>query len=610
MGGGILFLEDIVLKTLLRIVLPFFFFAQLSLSALAQSGIITTYAGTGTQGFSGDGGPATAAMLSQPSDVTLDSLGNLYIADIGNYRIRKITAATGEITTVAGSSTLHLGDGGPATAAMLLLPGGIALDSVENLYIADGTRIRKVTRATGIISTVAGTGAPGFSSDGGPATAAMLHNAGAITFDSAGNLYIADIMENRIRKVTKATGIISTVAGTGIPGFSGDGGPATAAMLYQPTGMAFDSAGNLYIADQINCRIRKVTPDGIISTVAGGGNSGLGDGWPARGAMLLNPTSVTFDSVGDLYIADGTRIRKVTASTGIINTVAGGGDSGLGDGGPATSAQLIGAMGLAIDTTGGLYTADSQNQRIRKVTGIGSLDTFFPQVAVGGGYTTLFTITNTGSTTATGSLILLDQQGSLMSVNGTLTDSSGITQPALPGDSFPITVPSGGTIFLSTTGLDVDSPIRTGWAKLASSGGLLTGVATYELVADSTMQYRVGVLQALSTQYATIPVDNDSSQDKQIVYAIANPNKAIITVKLALMGQDGTVVDDTVAITLEPGQQIAQYMSQSLARTNFKGSLVLRGQAGVSFVAIALSAKQGLFTVIPLVSGRAPGVPD
>jgi hypothetical protein len=597
-------------KTLLRIGLPFFLFAQLNLSGFAQSSIITTYAGIGTQGFSGDGGPATAAQLSQPSDVTVDSLGNLYIADIGNIRIRKVTKATGEISTVAGSNASRLGDGGRATSAMLLLPGGVALDSAENLYIADGTRIRKVTKATGIISTVAGTGIPGFSGDGGPATAAMLHGAAAVTFDSAGNLYIADKMENRIRKVTASTGIISTVAGTGTPGFSGDGGAATEAMLYQPIGMTFDSAGNLYIADQINCRIRKVTPDGTISTVAGGGNAGLGDGGPARGAILYTPTSVTLDSVGDLYIADGTRIRKVTASTGIIETVAGGGSSGLGDEGPATSAQLNGAMGLAIDSERNLYTADSQDHRIRKVTGMGPLDTFFPQVAVGGGYTTLFAITNTGSTTAAGSLILRDMQGSPMSVNGTLTDSSGITRPTLSGDSFPITVPSGGTIFFSAASLSSNGPIETGWAKLASAGGLLTGVATYEYAVDSITQYMVGVLQTQPIQYATIPVDIDSSQDKQIVYAIANPSKAIITIYLALIAQDGSVVDDTVTITLNPGQQIAQYMSQALERTNFKGTVVLRGQAGASFVAITLLTKQGLFTVIPLISGKAPGVPD
>ncbi len=234
---------------------------------------------------------------------------------------------------------------------------------------------------------------------------------------------------------------------------------------------------------------------------------------------------------------------------------------------------------------------------------------YFPQVAAGGGYTTLFTITNTGSTTASGSLLLTDPQGNPLSVNGALVDSSGIAQPALSGHAFSFAVPAGGTIFLST-GLAAEDPIKTGWGQLESTGGLLTGVATYEYLVGSTVQTIVGVLQSQTLQYATIPVDYDSSQSKQISYAIANPSSQTIAIKLALVGQDGTVVDDTVAVTLGPGEQIARYLWQEMARTNFKGSLVLRGQAGASFIAVALLDKQGLSTVVPLIAGKASSVPD
>ena len=232
---------------------------------------------------------------------------------------------------------------------------------------------------------------------------------------------------------------------------------------------------------------------------------------------------------------------------------------------------------------------------------------FFPQVAVGGGYSTLFAATNTGSTTASGSLILTDPQGNPLSVDGALTNSSGVTQPTLTGHAFSFTVPAGGTVFLSTT-LTADGPINTGWGQLESTGGLLTGVVTYEYMAGSTLQTIVGVLQSQPLQYATIPVDNDSSQS--IVYAIANPSGQTIDIKLALVGQDGTVIDDTVTVTLGPGEQIAKYLWQEMGRTNFKGSLVLRGQAGASFIAVALVDKQGLFTVVPLIAGKAPGVPN
>jgi NHL repeat len=255
------------------------------LPSVAQ-GIITTIAGNGTSSFSGDGGPATSAGLSGPDSVVVDSAGNLYIADWDNNRIRKVDA-TGTISTIAGNgSPVSSGDGGFATDAGLRYPRGVAIDSAGSIYASEwpGHRIRKVT-PVGAIATIAGTGQPGFSGDGGPATEAQLNFPRGLAVDSVGNLYIADTVNNRIRKVTPA-GTISTVAGNGEGGFSGDGGLATNAQLFQPGAVAVDQGGDLYIAESFvqsyygppapgNHRIRKVTPDGIITTVAGNGVDGF-----------------------------------------------------------------------------------------------------------------------------------------------------------------------------------------------------------------------------------------------------------------------------------------------------------------------------------------------
>jgi sugar lactone lactonase YvrE len=243
----------------------------------------------------------------------------------------------------------------------------VTLDSIGNLYIADGgnDRIRKVT-PSGIISTVAGNGTAGYSGDGGMATSAQLNNPAGMAIDPVGNLYIADFLNSVIRKVTPS-GIISTVAGNGTYGYSGDGGQATAAKLGYPVDMAVDSEGNLYIADWGNNRIRKVTPSGIISTVAGnGGFYFSGDDGPATSAGLTSAQGIAIDSIGNLYIGDYTRVRKVTP-LGIISTVAGKGTDGYsGDGGHATDAQIFDAWGIAVDSIGNLYIADRHNFRIRK----------------------------------------------------------------------------------------------------------------------------------------------------------------------------------------------------------------------------------------------------
>ena len=341
------------------------------------AGNTSTFAGTETRGYSGDGGPATAAQLFSPEGVAVDDMGNVYIADTNNNRIRKVDTA-GIISTLAGTGEDgYSGDGGPAAEAQLSLPFSVAADGAGNIYIAGNDRIRKVD-AVGNISTFAGIGIRGYIGDGGPATAARLNAPQGVAADAAGNVYIADTGNNRIRRVD-AAGVIATVAGTGIRGYSGDSGPAVSAYLHYPAGVAADSEGNIYIADTENHRIRKVGAEGNISTVAGSAGFGLsGDGGPATAAEFVFPADVAVDSAGNLYIADteNHRIRRVDAR-GYIATFAGAEAYGFsGDGGPSNLARLNFPQDAAVDGVGNVYIADTFNHRIRKVDANGYIATF------------------------------------------------------------------------------------------------------------------------------------------------------------------------------------------------------------------------------------------
>jgi uncharacterized protein (TIGR03437 family) len=346
---------------------------------ITPDGIITTVAGNGNEGFSGDGGPATAAMLDTPYGIAVDSAGNLYIADLDNGRIRKVSP-NGIITTAAGNGDSdNYGNGGPATQAAIVAPSGVAVDASGNLYIADAgsDQLRKVNPDV-IISLFAGTGSHGFSGDGGPAIQAELAEPTGVAVDTAGNVYFTDAVNRRVRVITP-NGIISTFAGNGDGRFAGDGDSALRAAMDFPGKVAFDSSGNLYISDTFNYRVRKVTPAGVITTVAGNGLISFGgDGGPGPAASLDEPYGLAIDRQGNLYIADrlNHRIRKV-APDGTVSIVAGNGkDTFAGDGGPAASASLKAPEGVAVDTAGNLYIADRDNYRIRKVSTNGIITTF------------------------------------------------------------------------------------------------------------------------------------------------------------------------------------------------------------------------------------------
>jgi len=410
---------------------------------VAPDGTISTYAGNGTQGFSGDGGAARNAWLNGPEGVALDASGALYIADTFNGRIRRV-GSDGTITTAAGLGTtgIYGGDNGPPTGASLGLPPDVAVDRFGNLYIADfgNSRIRQVASsvittiagtdagvppvdgipalnvrfagptgvavdrnanfyfvegaigsgstlargdhkvwkvsATGVLTTLAGNGVVNYGGDGGSALAAQLDTPTGVAVDSSGNLLIADTQNHRLRKVTR--GVIATIAGTGAPGFNGEVSPPASAQLKTPHGVAVDGSGDYFVVDTGNNRLREIQPGGNLFTTAGNGNASYyGDGTPATRGSINQPEGVAVDAKGNLFIADtlDNVVREVTPD-GVIDTIAGFGTPGFGgDGGAATSATLNGPRGVAVDSAGNVYVADSGNGRVRKVDFLGNIST-------------------------------------------------------------------------------------------------------------------------------------------------------------------------------------------------------------------------------------------
>ena len=343
---------------------------------MPSSMLIFTVVGSGEAGYTGDGDAARRAGLNQPFDVALDRQGNLYFSEANNHCVRRVERGSGLITTVAGTGTAgYSGDGGPASRAQLNSPYGVALDLDNNLYIVDRLNacIRMVEATTGIIRTIAGTGQPGYAGDGGPAHLAQFQEPNDIALDGKGRVFIADVRDHRVRVVELASGMITTMAGTGEGGSGGDGGPATCATLLGPRALAFDSTGDLYICLRNDHKVRKIDMrTGIIRTIAGSGERGYtGDHGSALRATFNGPKEIAVDRQDNIFVVDTENhcIRRIEADSGLVTTVAGTGQAGgAGDRGPATAATLKRPHGACVDAEGNLYIGDSENHRVRFVS--------------------------------------------------------------------------------------------------------------------------------------------------------------------------------------------------------------------------------------------------
>ncbi|MGE0257711.1 MAG: hypothetical protein AB7T18_03045 [Alphaproteobacteria bacterium] len=337
--------------------------------------IITTAVGTGEKGFAGDGGPAAEARLNGPFDVAFDRAGNLYFSDTFNHRIRRVEAATGVIATIAGNGEAgYSGDGGKATEAALSEPYGIVVDRDGNVYTADrlNRRVRRIDASSGIITTLAGTGDAAWSGDGGPAAQAGLAEPNGLAFDpDERRLYIADVADHRVRVVDLASGVIDTFAGTGAAEHGGDGGPAREARIFGARAVRIAPDGTVYILERQGSSLRAVDPaTGLINTIAGTTGRGYGgDGGPAAAAVFDAPKEMALDRDGSLLIVDTENhaIRRIDRASGIVVTVAGGRGGGQGDGGPAEAAGLDRPHGAVVGPDGAIYIGDTNNHRIRKV---------------------------------------------------------------------------------------------------------------------------------------------------------------------------------------------------------------------------------------------------
>jgi sugar lactone lactonase YvrE len=493
--------------TVLLFVVPASLHGQ-GILTVTPSRTVNTTAGTGSSGYTGDTGPATAATLADPAAVAYDTHGNLYLADANNHVIREISTS-GIITTIAGTGIEgYAGDGAAATSALLDTPTGVAVDTNGNVYIADSHnhRIREITNGT--ITTFAGTGTPGFSGDGAAAAAAQLSLPSGLAVDTTGNLYIADTNNHRIRKVSGGT--ITTIAGDGEEFYAGDGAAATAAALDSPTGVAVDASGNVYIADRLNQRIREVS-NGTITTLAGTSTAGFsGDGAAATAATLSKPSGVSIDAAGNVYIADtdNQRIREV--GNGAIATIEGSGAQGYGgDGGLSTAAILNSPRAVAPDASGNLSIADKLNQRLRSGTlptltfpaedvGVPSPTQSVTLANTGTASITLSTITaSTGFTTATG--------GTCSALPITLTAGTSCTENL---ELLPVAAgPSTGSVVFSGSGVVPQSILLTGSATSSPTTVALTTNVNPALAGQPITYTAVVTPTGLGTPTGTIAFD-------------------------------------------------------------------------------------------------------
>jgi sugar lactone lactonase YvrE len=506
-----------------------YFTGSNSVFKLDTSGMLTLVAGNARAGFSGDGGPAASAQFNSPAGIAIDGTGNVYVADRGNARVRRI-AASGIITTVAGGGTNPpYADGGPAAGAILGFISGVAVDASGNLFVSDSAynAVRKVS-ANGIMTTVAGTGSSGYSGDGGPAVRARLADPAGLAVDKSGNLFIADSGNSCVRKVA-AEGTITTFAGTGFYGFSGDNGSAANAQLAGPEGVALDASGNVFITDSGNDRLRKVSTNGLITTVAGNGTYGLtGDGGPALAAELTGPADIAVDSSGNILIdgsglnlgsgfgyvfaagwivngflgedpltgilfrsaGSGISVLRKISTGGIIATVAGNASSGLfGIGSSATKAQFGSVQGIAVDGSGNLFIADPIDNCVLKVSTAGIVTTvagngtFGFSGDAGPANSAQLAYPVAVAVDGAGNLFIADQDNGRIrrvSAGGTITTVAGNGNAGYAGDGGPalsaeiarpaaVAVDGPGNIFF----LDTNNSV----VRKVSTGGIITTVA-------------------------------------------------------------------------------------------------------------------------------------
>lgn len=500
------------------------FAAMLTIGAYStQAQTITTIAGIATAGYTGDGGPATAASFKNPiGGIARDAAGNLYVCDGQNYCVRKITPA-GIISTFAGDYMASaLGDGGPATAAHIVIPQAVAVDPSGNVFITDlDNRVRRVDATTGIITTYAGMGSvSGSGPDNVQATASKLDQPQALACDAAGNLYISEYGAAKVR-VVAPSGIITTFAGTGVSGFSGDGGPATAAKVKAVGGIAVDKSGNVYLADGANSNIREIVKaTGNIVTYAGAGPGSAGDGGPATAALFSLPTGIAFDTAGNLLIADmaNHKIRKITTSSMLVSTVAGDGTNAfMGDGGPATAAQMSQPTGVVFDATNNMYITDGNNHRVRKVT---------PAATI-----------------------------------------------AVLGASTPLCTSKTATLSTATTG-GTWSSSNTAIAKVGSSTGVVTGVAA----GTATITYKTATAEGtklMAVIFCGVSVKNVVGEDEGLkVY----PNPTYSTVNILL----SSPVDEEATVTIT--NMIGEKVKELKMKTNKPLDIQLNSPAGIYFL--------------------------
>jgi sugar lactone lactonase YvrE len=634
---------------------------------VTADGIIHTIAGTGTPGFSGDGGSAISAQLNQPYGVAIDPSGNIFISDLNNGRVRKVDPA-GNISTVAGSANRGFaGDGGPATSAQMVSPYRVAVDEAGNLLIADGSnqRVRKVTTA-GIITTVAGNGTAGFNGDGALATNAQLNAPYAVALDARGNLLVADLNNNRVRTISPS-GVITTLAGTGTAGSGGDGGSAANAQLRNPSDVLIDTSGNLFIADSINYRIRKVNPAGVISTIAGSGTLGFsGDNGSATTAQFNRPMGLAVDAAKDVYIADLTnqRIRKI-APDGTITTIAGNGTAGLsGDGGPATSAQLNNPSGIAIDSAGNLFIADTNNHCIRKVTPAGVISTVVGSGGVAGfsgdGVQALYAQLNSPAGIAVdmaGNLFIADTNNNrirMVNAAGTITTIAGTGSGGFRGDGGPaasawlsqprhLTIDSAGNVFIADTAnhrirqlIPVRQPSATfaiadgggisfqtggapagipviGYAHVSPDQGTQSpsGFSIFSFRQNNVLVSEASVPGGPLIQWGRIYAEINSTVNTGV--AIANPNNQAAVISFYFTDSAGDFGSGQTMIP--PNGQIAKFLNQP----PFNGYSLTGTFTFSSNIPVSVVALRGLFnersefllttlpvTQLPVVTTSAP----